>query len=156
MIFIDNVRNVHKGQYDEIHAITRSPKGLPAWIQRNMKLAPSQQLERLLNKLFIEERIDEETFSKEWAPKYLEQLARNSDEIHRILVASNAGKTIAFVTLEDEPQFGPLAVLQEIYIGMKCPVNTKIRNDTMRRYATYAAYMRNVSDQMGHSNGNDR
>lgn len=139
MIEIRNIRNVRRGQFDEVWAIVRYYRGKSDWITHVPELSPSQLLVARYSKLKLAGEWNKSSFDEKYLPVFLREMkapaARNKlNELYR---ADKAGKRIALVCFCADESLCHRSIIAGFLQGVGCDVKTANGADYSGYYQAY-------------------
>lgn len=131
MLQIANIRNVRKGQYDQVWAIVRSYKGQSDWIKQVPVLSPSWDLFGKYRDLKSDNNWNDQTFRSVYLPQFLSEM--RSDEARQALNVlyrlDKAGQNIALVCFCPDETMCHRSIIAGLLQGVGCDVHTELGAD---------------------------
>ena len=139
MITIEQIKNVGRGQYDEVWAIVRFFKGNSEWIKHVPQLSPSHRLWTTFHKLRISGKWNLDSFTRVYLPEFLGEMQEGTarGKLNELYAMDRDGKRIALVCFCTDEELCHRSVIAGLLQGAGCKVVVPSGNDYSRYYELY-------------------
>ena len=139
MIYIGNIREVMRDDYDPTFAIVRSYKGKQTWIKQLDALSPSWDLFKKYRQLLDNGEWNLENFQKVYLPQFLremhEPIAR--DSLNTIFKMSKSGINLALVCFCQDERLCHRSIIAGLLQGAGADVRLSSGADYSCYYKMY-------------------